>query len=114
MLIISFLIVFVYFLMNVVLVLIWLRKPNNPLPTSPDRGGEKKTPLPIGEGSGLSVIIPVRNEAKNILFLLQDLEKQTYLKTHFEVIIADDDSTDETLEIVQEFQKNTSINLIIN
>lgn len=114
MLIISFLIVFVYFLMNVALVVIWLR---NPLPTSPDRGGART--LPIGEGRvgfgiDFSIIIPVRNEAKNILFLLQDLEKQTYPKTHFEVIIADDDSTDDTLKIVQEFQKNTSINLIIN
>ncbi|MDZ7936375.1 MAG: glycosyltransferase [Emticicia sp.] len=62
----------------------------------------------------ISVIIPVRNEAKNILFLLQDLEKQTYPKHKFEVIIADDDSTDDTLKIVQAFQKNTSINLIIN
>ncbi len=116
MFIISLLIVFLYFLMNVSLVVIWLR---SPLPTLPDRGGGVRT-LPIGEGRatdasvGLSVIIPVRNEAKNILFLLQDLEKQTYPKELFEVIIADDDSTDETLKIVQEFKKKTAINLIIN
>ncbi len=67
-----------------------------------------------GQGGAVSLIIPVRNEAKNILFLLQDLEKQTLSRERFEVIIADDDSTDGTLDIVQEFQKNTSITLIIN
>ena len=119
MLIVSLLIVSIYFLMNVGLVVVWLR---NPLPTSPDGRGEKASSLPIGEGRGdrrfggvgISVIIPVRNEAKNILFLLHDLEKQTYPKDRFEVIIADDDSSDDTLKIIQAFQKNTSIDLIIN
>jgi cellulose synthase/poly-beta-1,6-N-acetylglucosamine synthase-like glycosyltransferase len=106
MLIISLLIIVIlYFCMNVALIFIWL---TNPHPTSPDWGGENSNEV------FLSVIIPVRNEAENILFLLQDLEKQTLPKTQFEVIIADDDSTDETLKIVREFQRNTSINLIIN
>lgn len=62
----------------------------------------------------ISVIIPVRNEARNIISLLKDLEKQTYPKTQFEVIVADDDSTDNTLALLKDFQKNTSIRLIIN
>lgn len=105
MLIISLLIISgIYFLANLSLIIIWLRNPNNSSFLKEN----------IIETSKISVIIPVRNEAENILFLLQDLEKQTYPKHKFEVIIADDDSTDDTLKIVQEFQKNTSINLIIN
>ncbi len=91
----------IYFLANLSLIVIWLKNPS-------------KTLQLVANTHKISVIIPVRNEAENILFLLQDLEKQTYPKHKFEVIIADDDSTDDTLEIVQEFQKNTSINLIIS
>lgn len=94
----------IYFLSNLSLIIIWLRNPNY-------SSFFKENVI---ETSKISVIIPVRNEAENILFLLQDLEKQTYPKNKFEVIIADDDSTDDTLKIVQEFKKNTYINLIIN
>jgi cellulose synthase/poly-beta-1,6-N-acetylglucosamine synthase-like glycosyltransferase len=47
-----------------------------------------------------SVIIPVRNEAENLPHLLQDLAKQTY--PHFEVIVADDSSTDNTVAVVRQ------------
>ena len=94
----------IYFLANIGLVVIWLKNPINSSFLKEN----------IFETLKISVIIPVRNEAENILFLLQDLEKQTYPKQNFEVIIADDDSTDDTLKIVQAFQKNTNINLIIN
>ena len=105
MLILTLLIITViYFLANLALVVIWLK---NPI----DSTFLKEN---IFETLKISVIIPVRNEAENILLLLQDLEKQTYSKHKFEVIVADDDSTDDTLKIVQEFQKNTNINLIIN
>ncbi len=114
MLIISFLIILIYFLMNVALVVIWLRNSPTPDPSPIGRGVFFSPPLSGEVGRGLSVIIPVRNEAKNILFLLQDLENQTFPKELFEIIIADDDSTDDTLKIVREFQKNTSINVVIN
>ncbi|MFN3488377.1 MAG: glycosyltransferase [Emticicia sp.] len=94
----------IYFLANLSLIIIWLRNPNNSSSLTENALETLK----------ISVIIPVRNEAENILFLLQDLEKQTYPKHKFEVIIADDDSTDDTLKIVQEFQKKTDITLIIN
>ncbi|MCY7359933.1 MAG: glycosyltransferase, partial [Rudanella sp.] len=48
----------------------------------------------------ISVIIPVRNEAENLPFLLQDLARQTY--SHFEVIVADDSSTDDTVAVVRQ------------
>jgi glycosyltransferase involved in cell wall biosynthesis len=92
----------IYFLMNLSLIIIWLKN------------AQTKITISSGETLKISVIIPVRNEAGNILFLLQDLEKQTIPKERFEVIVADDDSTDGTLEIIQNFQKNTSISLIIS
>ncbi|RYU96738.1 glycosyltransferase [Emticicia agri] len=62
----------------------------------------------------ISVIIPVRNEASHIINLLKDIENQTYAKEKFEVIVADDDSIDNTLALVKDFQKVTSMRLIIN
>jgi biofilm PGA synthesis N-glycosyltransferase PgaC len=51
----------------------------------------------------LSVIIPARNEEKNIGELLKALREQTYPKEFFEVIVIDDHSTDKTTEIVAGF-----------
>ena len=51
----------------------------------------------------ISVIIPARNEEKNIRQLLEVLDQQTYPKDLFEVIVIDDHSTDETASIVQQF-----------
>jgi len=51
----------------------------------------------------ISVIIPARNEEKNIAALLEVLGKQTYPANQFEVIVVDDHSTDSTAAIVQGF-----------
>jgi poly-beta-1,6-N-acetyl-D-glucosamine synthase len=59
----------------------------------------------------LSVLIPVRNEARHILNLLQDLEKQNYPLELFEVLVMDDHSDDGTDEIIQEFIPATKLNL---
>ena len=56
-----------------------------------------------------SVIIPARNEEKNIGILLKSLLAQTYPKDLFEIIVVDDHSTDSTAEIVKEFE---GVNLI--
>ena len=48
----------------------------------------------------MSVIIPVRNEVKNIRLLLDDLGKQKYTNQYFEVIVIDDHSDDSTFDIV--------------
>jgi glycosyltransferase involved in cell wall biosynthesis len=49
----------------------------------------------------VSILIPVRNEQDNILTLLRSIDKQDY--ENFEVIILDDDSTDNTYKICSEF-----------
>jgi len=51
----------------------------------------------------VSVIIPVRNEAGNIVRLLQDLAAQVYPKQLLEVLIVDDHSEDATAELVHQF-----------
>ena len=48
----------------------------------------------------ISVVIPVRNEARNLPLLLADLARQSY--PHFEVIVADDSSTDNTVAVVRQ------------
>jgi poly-beta-1,6-N-acetyl-D-glucosamine synthase len=52
----------------------------------------------------LSVIIPARNEEKNIGGLLKALQQQTYPKELFEIIVIDDHSSDNTAAIVNEFK----------
>ena len=59
----------------------------------------------------ISVIIPARNEEKNIGQLLQALQNQTYPAELFEVIVVDDHSTDKTAEIVRQFQNVKLIEL---
>jgi cellulose synthase/poly-beta-1,6-N-acetylglucosamine synthase-like glycosyltransferase len=48
----------------------------------------------------ITVIIPVRNERENILYILNDLEIQSLEKELYEVIVVDDHSTDGTSELL--------------
>ncbi|MFN3404098.1 MAG: glycosyltransferase [Cytophagaceae bacterium] len=59
----------------------------------------------------ITVIIPCRNEAGNIIHLLTDLENQDLEKEFFEVIVVDDQSSDNTLQLCHEFQKKTTLKL---
>ena len=49
----------------------------------------------------ISVIIPVRNESSNIIKLLQDLNLQTFHPKSYEVIVVDDCSEDDTLDLLK-------------
>ena len=60
----------------------------------------------VDTGTGLtniSVIIPARDEEKNIGQLLAALKSQTYPAELYEVIVVDDQSTDKTAEVVKSF-----------
>ena len=51
----------------------------------------------------VSIIVPARNEEKNILNILKKLTQQNYPKENFEIIVVDDNSTDNTAEKVTAF-----------
>lgn len=59
----------------------------------------------------LSVVVVVRNEEENIEALLCDLDRQSYDKEHFEVIIVDDHSTDGSCSIVEKVRAGASMPL---
>ncbi len=60
-----------------------------------------------------SIVIPFKNEAKNLPALLKSLEKINYPKDSFEIIFIDDLSTDKGAKIIKD-NKNLPINLIKN
>ncbi|MCZ4225584.1 glycosyltransferase [Pedobacter rhodius] len=51
----------------------------------------------------VSILIPARNEAENILQLLQSIKEQDY--ANYEVIVLDDDSNDNTFGLVSRFSE---------
>ena len=60
-----------------------------------------------------SIIIAARNEEKNLPQLLENLVDQNYPQDHYEIIVADDRSTDRTSLIVKEYiQKFPNLKLI--
>ncbi|RZL44165.1 MAG: glycosyltransferase [Pedobacter sp.] len=52
----------------------------------------------------VSILIPARNEAENILQLLQSIKDQDY--ANYEVIFLDDNSSDNTFELADRFAKD--------
>lgn len=60
----------------------------------------------------VSVLVAARNEESNIKILLQSLYNQIFPKESFEVIIVDDNSEDDTREIIKDFiENNKDINI---
>ena len=61
-----------------------------------------------------SIIIPFRNEAKRLPELLTSIAQLHYPITHFEVLLVDDDSSDESVMIINTFsEKHPEINIQI-
>ena len=55
----------------------------------------------------LSVVIPVHNEAENLLVLLPRLHTALVSsRFHFEMVIVDNASTDDSVEVIKDFQKS--------
>jgi cellulose synthase/poly-beta-1,6-N-acetylglucosamine synthase-like glycosyltransferase len=59
----------------------------------------------------VSLIIPARNEEKNIASLLRALQQQTYPRNLLQVIVANDQSTDSTAAIAKSFSGTTVVDL---
>lgn len=53
----------------------------------------------------ISVILPVRNEEKNIATCLESLDGMNYPKSKFEILLINDHSTDRTKAIAEQFAK---------
>ena len=62
---------------------------------------------------GISVIIPVRNESDNIEHLLRDIEKESYPRDKFEVIVVDDHSEDDTFRKAERLKNMVSYQLSV-
>lgn len=88
-----------YFIFNLVLIFTWLKM------------SKYQSIIPSKKDTKLTIIIPVRNEAENIVILLQDIDNQDYPYENFEVIIANDGSTDNTADLVLEFQESAKYSL---
>jgi cellulose synthase/poly-beta-1,6-N-acetylglucosamine synthase-like glycosyltransferase len=56
-----------------------------------------------GQNSFVSVIVPARNESKEIVRCLESLCQQDYPAASLEIIVVDDHSTDQTLQIARDF-----------
>lgn len=65
-----------------------------------------------GENPLVSILIPGKNEGQHVFALLQSLKEQTY--THFEVIVVDDGSDDNTKLICRNLQKNAYIDRFLS
>jgi cellulose synthase/poly-beta-1,6-N-acetylglucosamine synthase-like glycosyltransferase len=53
--------------------------------------------------SRFSIVVPFRNEANHLEALLQSFKTLNYPKDLFEIILIDDDSVDDSVEIIQSF-----------
>ncbi len=67
----------------------------------PKPAGNSRTRVEFPVGLRISVIVPVRNEEENLPALLEDLLNQTVLP--YEIIVADDHSSDQTQLVVRQF-----------
>lgn len=66
---------------------------------------EATTDVSVSPKTKISIIVPARDEEKNIGRLLQSILKQNYPAKLFEVIVVDDFSTDNTANIVKQFEQ---------
>ncbi len=62
----------------------------------------------------ISVVVPCRNESGNISALLGDIAVQEYSPEKFEVIVVDDNSTDDTFDIASGFKGIFNLRVIKN
>lgn len=67
------------------------------------RGLQRDAAQPTSKRPFVSVVIAARNEEENLPHLLTALVNQSYPQSRYEVIIADDDSTDNTAAVIKRF-----------
>ncbi len=60
----------------------------------------------------VSIIIPFRNESENIISNIKSIIKQNFPKENYEVIYVDDNSTDNSFRILNEFPKPKNVKVL--
>ena len=65
------------------------------------------------EKTEFSIVIPFRNEAETLPILLKSLQEISYSNHSFEILFIDDDSTDNSKEIIHTLLKNSSLSFSI-
>jgi glycosyltransferase involved in cell wall biosynthesis len=60
-----------------------------------------------------TIIVPFRNEAEKLPLLLKSVSELNYPNTHFEFIFVDDESNDNSVELIKNFEASCSIESII-
>ena len=60
-----------------------------------------------------SIVVPFRNEATRLPHLLDSIRKLSYVKNQYEFIFVDDESTDNSIEIIHEHLSETSISYLV-
>ncbi|MCK5171032.1 MAG: glycosyltransferase family 2 protein [Bacteroidales bacterium] len=79
------------------------------------RNRKKMFNHPKGKPEPVSIILPCYNEGKTIGKAIESLLSLDYPKNMLEIIIVDDKSTDNSVEIIRSYlKKNKNIKLIIN
>ncbi|MFW5793465.1 MAG: glycosyltransferase [Bacteroidota bacterium] len=72
---------------------------------------KKKLPSEVLPNN-ISIIIPVKNEEANILNCLNSINKQNFQKTHYEVILVNDHSSDNSMQLIQNYLKENKFDNI--
>lgn len=91
----------IYMLIIFVITIGWFRIKNF--------SGQKTSTLPH-----ISIVIAIRNESKAIEKLLKGLVRQNYPSAYFEIILVDDHSEDNTIELTEQFSfNNADVNITL-
>lgn len=75
-------------------------------------GVQKKEKRPARNLPFVTVMVPVFNEEKTVTGTIDSLRALTYPKDKFEIIVINDGSTDNTVEILQPYAKRGDIHLL--
>ncbi len=74
----------------------------------------KSTKMDNSQPKNFSILISLKNEGYNIHKLFESLKKLNYNKNNYEIILIDDNSTDDTLEILNDLAQNQSNYTVIS
>jgi len=63
--------------------------------------------------TAFTIVIPFRNEAENLPSLLQSIAELQYPKHLYEIVLVDDESEDNSVDLIMSFQSNTQVDISV-